>query len=478
VQEDVLQLDAPMRVNPTGVADTNVLAYNAASSTWLPSAAGSGTVGGSGTAPKIPKWTAGSTLGDSILSETTSGATITLTQGVVTSGSPNALVVVGGVHTTLTAAEAIDIRFNLGRIVQFSTGNRSFQRAVLIEAPTYAFVSPTTIGDAATLVIGDAPVAGTNATLTRSHALWVQSGMTTLAGGLNVGTALTATGVGWIRITQGISSSGSPSLMIVTGGTHVTLAASTEAIDVDFNLARTVQFAQGALTTQRAVVFQAPTYAFATGASTLATAVTVSITGAPIAGANATITHSLALSVESGRVMFGTSTNVFGVGFTVAQTVTANSGQAISIHNLSTLTAGANSDGMQGMRLVFVYAKGAFTGLAAMGINIIGPTASGAGTIATYAAFMMAEVTIATANIGLLIGTHPGGSTNYSMYLNSSNALFLGSGAVRLDSQNSTGAQTATFVATNKPGSAVTLTPQTWLLINLGGTNYYIPCWI
>jgi hypothetical protein len=125
--------------------------------------------------------------------------------------------------------------------------------------------------------------------------------------------------------------------------------------------------------------------------------------------------------------MFGTSASVFGVGFTVAQTVTANSGQAISIHNLSTLTAAANSDGLQGMRLVFVYAKGAFTGLSAMGINIIGPTASGAGTIATYAALMMAEVTIATANVGILVGTHPGGSTNYAVYVNSANAsVFVG----------------------------------------------------
>jgi len=80
--------------------------------------------------------------------------------------------------------------------------------------------------------------------------------------------------------------------------------------------------------------------------------------------------------------------------------------------------------------LVFVYAKGAFTGLAAMGINIIGPTASGAGTIATYAGLMMAEATIATANIGLLIGAHPGGSTNYAAYLNSANAVYLGTGIV------------------------------------------------
>ena len=43
----------------------------------------------------------------------------------------------------------------------------------------------------------------------------------------------------------------------VAGGAHTTLTASTEAIDANFNLARTVQFAAGALATQRAAL-QAP----------------------------------------------------------------------------------------------------------------------------------------------------------------------------------------------------------------------------
>ena len=421
-----LTLGAPINIDETGASDTNVLTYNAGAGKWVPSAAGSGTVGGSGTAPKIPKWTAGTTLGDSILSETVSGATITLTQGVVTSGSPNALVVVGGAHTTLTASvEAIDVNVNLARTVQWDTGDITTQRAVVFQAPTYAFVAGSTITTAATVAITDAPIQGANASLAMSLAFWVQSGRTLLAGTVGIGGTPSSAVQLWI--TQAVATSGAPTAVRVDGGAHTTLAASTETIDVNFNLVRTVQFAQGALATQRAVVFQAPTYAFATGASTLTTAATVAITGAPIAGANASITHSLALSVESGRVMFGTSASVFGVGFTVAQTVTANSGQAISIHNLSTLTAAANSDGLQGMRLVFVYAKGAFTGLSAMGINIIGPTASGAGTIATYAALMMAEVTIATANVGILVGTHPGGSTNYAVYVNSANAsVFVG----------------------------------------------------
>jgi hypothetical protein len=61
------------------------------------------------------------------------------------------------------------------------------QRSVLFEAGT---LSGTTAGkvitEAATVAINAAPTAGTNMTLTNAYALWVQGGLTKLAGGLNV----------------------------------------------------------------------------------------------------------------------------------------------------------------------------------------------------------------------------------------------------------------------------------------------------
>jgi len=42
----------------------------------------------------------------------------------------------------------------------------------------------------------------------------------------------------------------------------------------------------------------------------------------------------------------------------------------------------------------------------------------------------------------------------------------------------STGANTAAFSAANKPGSAVTLTVQTWLKVTISATDYYIPLWV
>jgi len=111
-------------------------------------------------------------------------------------------------------------------------------------------------------------------------------------------------GVRSIAAVQTVATTGSPTLFTLTGAAHTTLTASTEASDVDFNFARTVQFATGAITTQRAVKISAPTYAFVS-ASTITTASTVSISGAPVAGANATITNAYALNVVTGTANFG-----------------------------------------------------------------------------------------------------------------------------------------------------------------------------
>lgn len=87
--------------------------------------------------------------------------------------------------------------------------------------------------------------------------------------------------------------------LLFTGAAHTALTLSTEYNDVNLNLNRTVQFATGALTTQRAALIQAPTYSFV-GASTITNAATLAITGAPIAGTNATITNPSAVIINTG----------------------------------------------------------------------------------------------------------------------------------------------------------------------------------
>jgi len=94
------------------------------------------------------------------------------------------------------------------------------------------------------------------------------------------------------------------------------LTASAESIDFNANFARTLTFETGAIATQRSFVVQAPTYAFA-AASTITTAATLAVSGAPTAGANATLTNSYAFWAQTGVSKFaglglGITTKVFG----------------------------------------------------------------------------------------------------------------------------------------------------------------------
>lgn len=119
----------------------------------------------------------------------------TFAPNVETTGSPYALRVTGAAHTTLTAStQAPDIDIALARTVQFATGALTAQRAVRVTAPTYGFVGASTITDAATVAISGAPAAGTNATLTRTYALWVESGLARFDGGISLGQTVSATG--------------------------------------------------------------------------------------------------------------------------------------------------------------------------------------------------------------------------------------------------------------------------------------------
>lgn len=101
-----------------------------------------------------------------------------------------------------------------------------------------------------------------------------------------------------------VASTGTPPTGILfTAAAHTALTASTEYNSVHINGNVTVQFATGALTTQRFFRVTAPTYD-AVGASTITTAATLAISGAPAAGSNATITNAYALWVQAGTSNF------------------------------------------------------------------------------------------------------------------------------------------------------------------------------
>lgn len=356
------------------------------------------TAAGTGTVRPMTLSAAGTTITQPVSTSTLSNA-LTVTQATlnaaVTPG--NALKLTAAAHggTTPIAAsvEAQDVYFDLSRTVTFATGALTTQRAVYIDAPTYAFAGASTITTAATVAISGAPIASTNATITKSLALSVESGLAAFAGGATVPVGAKATGFKvyntadettnseylWVgfsgnNATLGTVAAGSGTLralvldgsqlylatngtarwaistttghllaatdnvydngaaayrtrdlflgrtfavtqaavttaanttqaVAVTGAAHTGIAASTEVNFVSLNLAQTYTWQTGAITTQRAVYLQAPTYAFV-AASTITTATTFEISGAPAAGANATITNAFAFNVAAGNVAF------------------------------------------------------------------------------------------------------------------------------------------------------------------------------
>ena len=126
------------------------------------------------------------------------------------------------------------------------------------------------------------------------------------------------------------NSSGVQSHFVWTAPADTGMTASTESIGVNWNASATRQWATGALTLQREVLIQAPTYAFV-GASTLSIATTLAVSGPPIAGANATITQpwvaTFGAAEAASFAYTGSAIGVFGAGAAavVVRDTTANS---------------------------------------------------------------------------------------------------------------------------------------------------------
>ena len=123
------------------------------------------------------------------------GGAVAMTPVAATSGTRSALTVTGAADTGVTAStEQNDVYLNLSHTVTWAAGPITNQRAIRVAAPTYAFSGPSTVVNAATLYVDNAPSAGTNATITNAYALWVDDGMTRLDGALTVGSYSILTG--------------------------------------------------------------------------------------------------------------------------------------------------------------------------------------------------------------------------------------------------------------------------------------------
>ena len=264
---------------------------------------------------------------------------------IVSATTPTGLSLTGAAHTNLLNSETNDIYFKLNRTVQFAGGGAAItnQRAIRIDAPTYSSIAAQTITTASTFEISNQPLAGANVTIGARIALRVLASTPTINNPIatfedstsaqrqffitwssneaaigcssnrnllfyNGGAAHAriygdAGDVGNWAFTQAAQSSNARSHMLWQTATNTGQTAGTEVTAYNFNASSTKTWATGAIATQREVLIQAPTYAF-NAASTITTAATLAITGAPIQGTNATLSSSLALWIQAGAARF------------------------------------------------------------------------------------------------------------------------------------------------------------------------------
>lgn len=156
----------------------------------------------------------------------------------------------------------------------------------------------------------------------------LQDNATSGLGPVNIGSASASGYKLWVE-GAGASSGTWGTMRVRTGAGSTGQTASTEVNNVWFDLNATRTWATGSITNQREVLFDAPTYAF-NGASTITNASTVAISGAPVAGTNATITNSASLWVQAGTTRLdgnvGISSSSPKEGFSVATTTYLGAG--------------------------------------------------------------------------------------------------------------------------------------------------------
>lgn len=135
-------------------------------------------------------------------------------------------------------------------------------------------------------------------------------------GSTSVAERFRISGTGMVTVTASAMGTGSWGLFKAIGAGHTGQTASTEINDALFDGTTSLQFATGAITTQRQFLIKARTYRFV-AASVITNAATHTVDAAPIAGTNATITNAYSYWAQSGMARFDggiTTTNLVVTG--------------------------------------------------------------------------------------------------------------------------------------------------------------------
>jgi hypothetical protein len=271
------------------------------------------------------------------------GSSAITTTGTISGGS----VVLDG-NKSVTVGDGGALHVDTHTITDSGTsgsGTATKYVHVAIEAPTLAATnSSVTTSDAATLYINAAATAGTNQTITRNWAMWVDAGNARFDGSIFSGTteAIDSSGLITVASQTGITSAGNlatvgalnagsitsgfgninnGSSTITTTGTvsggGFTLSAGQLLIDGDQSVtpgdgavvhidAHTVTDSNtsgsGTATKYTHINVESPTLAATNSSVTTSDAATVYIQGAITAGSNQTLTRNYALWVDAGAV--------------------------------------------------------------------------------------------------------------------------------------------------------------------------------
>jgi hypothetical protein len=173
---------------PVAVDITNAKFWGYYGGAWN-SLGGGGTPAG---ANGVIQYNNAGAFGGSVISQSTTGR-LTFTPIATAAGAANFFQINTPSDTNQTAST----ENNGFRIVtatrQWLAGNLATQRESIFEAPTYSFTGASTITTAATVAITNGPIAGTNATITNSVALYSPLGKIVV--GMNSGTWGTNTGL-------------------------------------------------------------------------------------------------------------------------------------------------------------------------------------------------------------------------------------------------------------------------------------------
>ena len=194
----------------------------------------------------------------------TAGYRLHVNQPASTTGAPFAFVVTGGAHTGLTSdATTTDVLFDLGRTVEFKTGDLTGLAAITIEGPTYAAVGSSTYTGVSTMSVQSV---GTGANVICASALCFRIGSS-------------------VTYTNHSASFGYAA--IFTDNHTITLSGSTNLTSAETIMALDLQ--QITVTSTNAINIPSPA--------------TLYIEGPPIAGGSITFTSGpFAIFVDAGNI--------------------------------------------------------------------------------------------------------------------------------------------------------------------------------